>query len=279
MCKTNSNSTLYSIDTGTGAATEIGSTGVPNLGALVFENGALYAGSATSPSSSIYTLDSSTGQATLVTTTTSGAFWGLAAYGVTATVTPASLSFGDQAVNTVSAAKKVTLKNTGTVTIDISSITPSADFEISTNTCGTTLAVGKTCKAGVTFTPTQVGAATGTLTFSDNASSSPQTVALSGTGEAQATLTPSSYTFPKTKVGKTSAAHSLPTTLTGVAFSTAAPFAVSTSTCGTTLDSKKSCTISVTFSPTSEETFTGTLTVNDSANDSPQTSSLSGTGD
>jgi type 1 fimbria pilin len=70
-----------------------------------------------------------------------------------------------------------------------------------------------------------------------------------------------------------------PTALTGITYSTAPPFAISTSTCGTTLDSKKSCTISVTFSPTETGVATGTLTVTDSANDSPQTVTLSGTGD
>jgi uncharacterized repeat protein (TIGR03803 family) len=103
--------------------------------------------------------------------------------------------------------------------------------------------------------------------------------------EAQATLTPATHTFPKTKVGDTSAAYkftlknNLPTTLTGISYSTAAPFAVSASTCSTTLESKKSCTISVTFSPTQTGTATGTLSVSDSANNSPQAASLSGTGD
>ena len=206
----------------------------------------------------------------------------------TVTLSPTSLSFGDQLIDTTSSAKTVTLTNSGTATLDISSISITAGssfFAISSNTCEATLAAGKKCKVSVKFTPTALGAVTGTLSFTDNASGSPQTVSLSGTGEAQATLTPASYTFKKTQVGKTSAAYkftlknNLSTTLTGISYSTAAPFAVSASTCGTTLDSKKSCTISLTFSPASEETFTGTLTVTDSANDSPQTSSLSGTGD
>jgi nucleoside-specific outer membrane channel protein Tsx len=207
--------------------------------------------------------------------------------GTTVTLTPTSLSFVDQAVNSTSTAKTVMLKNTGTVQLNISGIavTLGTNFAISNNTCGATLAVGKTCKVSVTFTPTQLGSLTDTLVFTDSAISSPQAVSLSGTGEVQVTLTPSSYTFRTTKVGDTSAAHAftlknnLPTPLTGISFSTAAPFAVSASTCGTTLDSKKSCTISVTFSPTATGAATGTLTVDDSANDSPQTSSLSGTGD
>jgi nucleoside-specific outer membrane channel protein Tsx len=206
----------------------------------------------------------------------------------TVTLSPTSLGFGNQAVETTSAAKTVTLKNTGTTTLYNSSIAITAGnsfFAISNNTCGATLAAGKTCKVSVTFTPTQLAAETGTLTFTDNASGSPQTMSLSGTGVAQATLTPSSHTFPKTKVGSTSAPYNftlrnnLSTTLTGISYSTAAPFAVSTSSCSTTLDSKKSCTISVTFSPTVTGAAAGTLTVNDSANVSPQTARVSGTGD
>jgi hypothetical protein len=204
------------------------------------------------------------------------------------TLSSTKLSFSDQAIDTTSVAKTVTLTNTGTATLDITSISITAGtsvYAISNDACGSTLKASKKCTIKVTFSPTALGAATGTLTFTDNATGSPQTVSLSGTGVVQAKLTPATYTFPKTTVGTTSAAHTftlknnLPTMLTGISFSTAAPFAVSTSTCGTTLDTKKSCTISVTFSPTATGKATGTLTVDDSANDSPQTASLSGTGD
>jgi YVTN family beta-propeller protein len=203
------------------------------------------------------------------------------------TLSVSSLSFGDQAVDTTSFPKPVTVTNSGTATLDFTSISitaGSADFVIGSNTCGTAIAAGKYCKVTVSFIPTAPGAITGTLSFSDNASNSPQTVSLSGTGEAQATLTPSSLTFGTTLVGATSnpikvtLKNNLPWTLTGVRSSTSGPFAVSTSTCGTTLASRKSCTISVTFSPTQGGTATGTLTVGDNANNSPQTTSLTGTG-
>lgn len=208
---------------------------------------------------------------------------------ITVTVSPTTLSFGSVAIDTTSASKTVTLTNTGTASLSISSIAITAGssfFAISSNACGSTLAAGKKCTVRVTFSPgTSLGADSGTLSFTDNATGSPQTVSLSGTGVAQATLTPAKYTFAKTKVGATSAAKSftlknnLATTLTGISYSTKAPFAVSASTCSTTLASKKSCTISVTFSPTVVGKVTGTLTVNDSANNTPQTASLSGTGD
>jgi len=76
-------------------------------------------------------------------------------------VSPNSLSFGNEAVGTTSPAKTVTLKNTSTATLDISSITPSGDFAISANTCGATLAGKKSCNVSITFTPMALGKLTG----------------------------------------------------------------------------------------------------------------------
>jgi uncharacterized repeat protein (TIGR03803 family) len=204
------------------------------------------------------------------------------------TFAPATLGFGNQAVDT-SATKAVTIKNvnTGMATLDLTSftVTGSTEFAISGNKCGATVAPGKSCVVSITYTPSALGAEAATLSIADNGPNSPQKVPLSGTGVVQAALTASSVIFPKTKVGTTSAAknvtlkNNLPTALTGISYATAAPFAISTSTCGTTLNGKASCTISVTFSPTATGTVKGTLTVRDSANNSPQTSGLSGTGD
>ena len=101
------------------------------------------------------------------------------------TFTPSSLSFADQKVGTTSKAKSVKIKNvnTGAETLDFTGFTVSAPFAISANTCGATLAAGKTCKVSITFTPTATGTATGTLSVSDNAPLSPQTVSVSGTGD------------------------------------------------------------------------------------------------
>jgi len=199
-------------------------------------------------------------------------------------VSPNSLSFGNEAVGTTSPAKTVTLDNTSTDTLDISSITPSGDFTISANTCGATLAEKKSCKVSITFTPMALGTLTGTLTFTDNAANSPQTVPLSGRGVEPATLTPASAVYAKQKVGTTSAAKTFtltnnqPVDLTGIAISTTGNFAVSATTCEASLNAKAKCKISVTFSPTETGTQTGQLIVQDSASNNPQTSNLTGTG-
>ena len=199
--------------------------------------------------------------------------------------TPLSLEFGNQAADTTGKAKTVTIKNLSTGTLAFSDFSVSASFAISANTCGATLKAGKTCRVSTTFTPTVVGASTGVLSVYDNATVSPQSVTLSGTGIPQVTLTPGSLTFANTKVGKTSARKSitlksnLPTELSDISYSTTGSFSVSSSTCSTTLGSNRTCTIGVTFIPTATGLATGTLSVSDSANNSPLTVSLSGTGD
>ena len=200
------------------------------------------------------------------------------------TVTPTSLSFGNQVIYETSAAKTVTLTNSGTTSVTISSITASTNFAISPNTCGATLAAGAKCKVGVTFTPTVVGAVAGTLTFNDNAANSPQTVTLTGTGVVPATLTPASATYAAQAEGITSAAKTFTLTnnqivaLDNIVISTTGDFAASATTCTTSLAAKGKCTISVTFTPTAIGTRTGQLSVSDSASNSPQTSNLTGTG-
>lgn len=94
-----------------------------------------------------------------------------------------SLVFGNQVVNTTSASQPVTLSNPGGSTLSISNISTSANYSQSNN-CGGSLGVGGSCTINVTFTPGSIGPLSGTLTITDNAPGSPQTVNLSGTGVA-----------------------------------------------------------------------------------------------
>jgi hypothetical protein len=204
---------------------------------------------------------------------------------IVASVSPTSLRFGKQIIDTTSAAKTVTLASTGTATLNISSITISGDFAISANTCGATLAAGKKCEVSVTFTPTVLGPLTGTLSFTDNApNTSPQTVPLTGMGVEPATLAPAQATYAAQAVGTTSPPKTFTLTnnqtvaLSSIVISTTGDFAVSATTCTTSLAANDQCTISVTFTPTQTGTRTGQLSVSDSASNSPQTASLTGTG-
>jgi hypothetical protein len=199
------------------------------------------------------------------------------------TLSPTSLSFGSITVGSTTTAKTVTLKNTGTSTLDISSATTSGDFAISASTCAI-VPVGKECKVQVNFSPTQLGALTGTLSISDNAPDSPQTVSLSGTGIADATLTPVSETYPTLAVGESSPPRTFTLTnkeavpLDNIQITTSGDFAVVATSCTGSLAAKSNCWISVTFTPTAAGTRTGQLSVSDSGSGSPQTSNLTGTG-
>jgi hypothetical protein len=98
------------------------------------------------------------------------------------TLSPTNLTFASQVDGITSAAQTVTLTNSGTAALVITSIVASGDFA-QTNTCGTSVTASASCTISVTFTPTAAGSRTGALAITDNASGSPQTVALSGGGE------------------------------------------------------------------------------------------------
>ncbi len=112
--------------------------------------------------------------------------------GPAVSLSPTSLKFGKKVVGTTSAGKKVILTNTGSATLNITSIATSAPFALKTvkatkkvTPCvnGGTVAAGATCEIEVTFSPTEAQAYTGDVTFTDNASPTTQQVSLSGTGK------------------------------------------------------------------------------------------------
>ncbi len=209
--------------------------------------------------------------------------------GPMATVSTNNLSFASQLSGTTSTAQTVTLSNSGTATLSISSVAVTGDF-VQTNTCGTGLAAAAKCVISVAFTPTAAGSRTGTLTITDNAGGSPQTIALSGAGVAPGatapavTLSPTSLTFAPQTDGTTSTAQAVTLTNSGTAtlaitsLTASGDFAL-TQNCGTSVTAGASCTLSVTFTPTAAGTRTGTVTITDNANGSPQTVALSGGGE
>jgi large repetitive protein len=103
-------------------------------------------------------------------------------------LSPMSVSFGNQNVNTTSKPAVVTLSNIGDAPLNIStngiSITPTTDFT-QTNTCGSTVLQGKSCTISITFTPVDTGIRAATLQITDNdddAMNAQQTVSLTGAG-------------------------------------------------------------------------------------------------
>src|SRR5580658_4750076 len=116
----------------------------------------------------------------------------------TVTLSPSSYNFGSTPVGTGTAWATFTRSNTGSSAVTISNVTVSGPFVVSSN-CGSSVAANGSCPIYVYFYPTAQGAATGTLTVTDNASNSPQTSALSGTGGSGASCT----TVPSAPTGLT----------------------------------------------------------------------------
>ncbi|HEX3985959.1 MAG TPA: Ig-like domain-containing protein [Acidobacteriaceae bacterium] len=222
----------------------------------------------------------------------------LSGSGVPATsVSPASLAFGNAAVNNTSAIHTLTLRNNQSVTAAISSISvpPGAMFAIDpSTTCANpgTLAAGASCSVAVTFTPTATGAQSTSLAIDFGGGLSAQSIALSGAGVVPVTLTPAQQNFGQIVMNTTSPARVL--TLTNNLSSTLAissllfggPFALdigsgSATTCATsggTLAAGASCRIGVVFQPTAQGIASGQITIVDSAANSPQFTTLSGHG-
>jgi hypothetical protein len=198
-----------------------------------------------------------------------------------------SLLFGNQLVGTASASQTVTLSNVGTTTITISNITWSANFS-DTNNCGGSLAPGRSCRINVRFVPTTSGVLTGTLTITDSDPTSPQTVTLTGTGVAPVlSLSSNTLAFGNQPVRVTSAAQSVtvsntgngPLTINNIGLNGGNSNQFSQSNnCPGTLAVGASCTVNVTFRPTSRGNKSTNLNVNVAAPATSQSVALTGTG-
>ena len=205
-------------------------------------------------------------------------------------LTPSDLNFGGQIVGTSSPPQPATLVNASAAPLDVTQIQVtgknSQDFS-QTNNCPSSLPAGANCQIQVTFTPTSTGDKSAALQVSYVGAFSPQSVALSGTGEMKqvvsVSLTPAQLIFPTQITYTTSAAQTATLTNTGnvdvtvSSISAPAPFG-QTNNCPSSLPVGQSCKIQVTFRPTKNGQASGTLSVYDDAPNSPQTVALSGTG-
>lgn len=211
---------------------------------------------------------------------------------VTASLDKTSIPFGSVTVGQTSSAQVVTLLNTGTSALTISSIAKTGASFTSTNTCGSSLAAGGTCAISSTFTPTTTGAASGTITITSNATNSPQTITLSGTGSSTAVAnfgwsgSASSLNF-STTVGTPSAAQTLTIVNNGTVSGNISAVTVSGSnpsdfvtggSCGTgvILAAGASCTVTVAFDPSAAGSRSASLQVSTNASN-PAAISLTGT--
>jgi hypothetical protein len=221
-------------------------------------------------------------------------------------VTPSPLAFGSHPLGTTTTLN-LTLSNSGGAgATGIAIAVGAAPFSRTGGTCGTTLAAATSCTIFVTYSPTALGAATGTATITASVAVAGAPVTLTGTGVASviaATLTPTTHDFGTVARGTTTAGPTQVFTLTntgnvpltGIAQgalggTNATEWVVNRllSTCGpagggqlvplTTLNPGGTCVVTVQFRPLTTQTTgakTATVSVGDLAG--TQTSTLTGT--
>lgn len=210
----------------------------------------------------------------------------------TLTFTPTSLTFPVTTTGNTSAAQTTTVKNTGATAASISSIAVGGinpgDFSISSNTCPASLAAGATCTVAAVFKPVASGIRQATLTFTDDATGSPQSVPLQGTAQSAQSISffPTAIAFPATTVGVASSAISTTVTnygaasvsITGVHLqgTNVADFSISGNNCSS-LAQRAACTVSVSFTPLAAGVRQANLVFTDTAAGSPQTVPIVGT--
>ena len=200
-------------------------------------------------------------------------------------ISPSELVFGNQQVSVASSPQPLTVTNNGSTAVTIASVTASGAFSQTSDCTNAPLQPTANCVVNVVFTPIAPGPNVGAVAITDTAPGSPQVVMLTGTGAAipAVTLSATSLTFPGQSVGTASAIQTLTITNTGSTLLTITSIVTTgdfsqTSNCPTSLAVGANCAISVIFTPTAAGSRTGTLTITDSAANSPQIVTLGGGG-
>jgi hypothetical protein len=213
-------------------------------------------------------------------------------------ISPTALGFAAQSVGTTSASQTVMVFNNGSAALSISSVVttgPDAgNFAIIQGgsapcTAAGNVAAGKSCTVMIAFTPESVGTKNATFNLGDNASGSPQMVALTGTGVSTSiTVSATSLNFGSQPAGTASAAQpvtisntgNVPLGMAGISMTglNSADF-IETNNCPPSLGVSSSCHIMVQFDPAASgaPSRVASLSIADNAAGSPQIVSLAGT--
>jgi len=199
------------------------------------------------------------------------------------------LDFSPQLIRRDSGAQIESLTNNGASDINIASIaitgTNADEFVRSNTTCGSSLAPGANCTIDIKFAPGALGPRSASISITDDTGGSPQSVPLTGIGLTSgpnATLSAQSLSFniptnsPQSLTQSITLSNygSMDLNVSGVTVSTGFS---QTNQCMPVVATGTSCTISMTFAPSTTGNFNGALTINDDAPGGVQTVSLQGT--
>ncbi|HTR24945.1 MAG TPA: choice-of-anchor D domain-containing protein [Terriglobales bacterium] len=205
---------------------------------------------------------------------------------------PQSFGFGNVLVGSSSPPETFTLLNSCATEVTNVAITfqDGGDGAFSqNNNCGSILPGNASCDIDVVFAPLEEQEVfVDALQVADSdTSSSPQSAVVTGTGVCGVSLAPGSLDFGSVNVGSSSPpkaftlSNQCTTDVTGVAISfsgaNSADFSQNNN-CGGTIPAGSSCTINVTFAPTTGAVESATLVVVDNDPASPQQAALTGTG-
>ena len=215
---------------------------------------------------------------------------------ITVTVVSPTVSFSPTSLNfnSVNVGRKatlpVTITNTGSFAIQMADFafagTGASAFSHTSN-CGQQLiAPGGTCTAQVSFIPAVAGNYSVTMQTPDSFNGSPQSITVTGTGGPAVSLSSTSLTFTGVNPG-TTATQSITVTnsstatlaVTGISLTGANAGSFShASNCGDgTIAPQAACTIQVRFTPSASGSYSATLNIADSAANTPQSVTLTGT--
>ncbi len=173
-------------------------------------------------------------------------------------LSPGSNDFGTEYLGFTTAAKNFTWTNNSIFSASVSAASANGDFATTANTCNN-VASGASCTISVVFKPGVLGPETGTLSVTSNGTT--LTAPLTGTGTNALLLSASALTFGNTDVGA-SASQSLtlhnaaPGAIALSGISASGDFALA-SGCGSSLAANGTCTIQVTFVPSTTGARTG----------------------
>lgn len=185
------------------------------------------------------------------------------------TVTPQQITFGSVVVGAKSTPVSVAVSDPGGAAVAGLQVGATGDFQITSDTCGVSLASGGSCTVQITFEPTAGGTRNGVLTISGTtAGLQPAQIQLTGQGQSPGSLTgsPTNIGFGNVIVGQSSAPQTATITNTGqslaagLAFKITGDYGIQKNTCGVSLAGGDSCTIMVVFSPSATGDRAGMLT-------------------
>jgi hypothetical protein len=155
-------------------------------------------------------------------------------------------------------------------------------------TAGAYLSSGQNCNIGIKFTPKATGTRTANLVFLDNTVTGSNTIALTGSSTAPApSFVPGAVAFPATTPTQS---VSIPVTLTNtgnvalevsniaLGGTNAAAFTFTSNCAGGSVAPGGTCTLNVTFKPSSTGNYSAALQFTDNAPNSPQSVFVSGSG-